>query len=80
MHLRLRLRVKRWETMADNTARIAEIRAVLRSGVTASTVDGGSLTIDPESLRRELRNLVAEDDVQRTRRPRISTVNLSGLR
>ena len=66
--------------MADNTARIAAIRAILRTGVTSTTVDGTSTTIDPASLRAELRQLVAEDDVQRVRRPRISTVNVARLR
>ena len=66
--------------MADNTARIAAIRAILRTGVTATTDDGTTTSIDPESLRSELRQLVDEDDTQRVRRPRISTVNLSRLR
>lgn len=66
--------------MADNTRRIAEIRETLRTGVVSSNVDGTSMTIDPESLRKELRQLTGEDDTQRSRRPRISSVNLSGLR
>jgi hypothetical protein len=66
--------------MADNTRRIAEIREILRTGVVSSNVDGTSMTIDPESLRKELRQLTGEDDTQRLRRPRLSTVNLQGLR
>ena len=66
--------------MADNTRRIAEIREILRTGVVSSNVDGTSITIDPESLRKELRQLTGEDDTQRLRRPRISSVNLQGLR
>lgn len=66
--------------MADNTARIAAIRLLLQTGVTSTTVDGTTTTFDPESLRRELRALIADDDTQRSRRPRISSVNLSGLR
>jgi hypothetical protein len=66
--------------MADNTARIAAIRAILSSGVTSSTVDGTTIVYDLESLRKELHVLCAEDNTQNIRRPRISSVNLSGLR
>ncbi len=65
--------------MADNTARIAAIRELLQSGVTSTVVDGTSVTFDPDSLRRELHQLIADDDVQRTRRPRISSVKMNGL-
>ena len=66
--------------MADNSQRIALIDKLLRSGVTSSTVDGTSVAIDPESLREERRRLMAEDETQRIRRPRISSVDISGLR
>lgn len=65
--------------MPDHSARIAQIEQILRSGVTSSSVDGTQITIDHESLRKELRKLRAEDDVQRLRRPRISSVDLSRL-
>ena len=66
--------------MADNTRRIAEIREILRTGVVSSSVDGTNISIDVDSLRRELRQLMSEDDTQRVRRPRISSVDISGLR
>jgi len=66
--------------MADNTARIAEIREILQSGATSVSVDGTTTQLDLASLRRELRELMREDDVQRGRRPRVSSVDLRGLR
>lgn len=66
--------------MADNTQRIADIRAILQTGVTSTNVDGTQVTLDLDQLRRELLQLVREDDSQRRRKPRLSSVNLSGLR
>jgi len=63
----------------DNTARIAQIRKILRSGVSSTTVDGESTTFDLASLRKELHQLESEDDTQRTRRPRIASIDLSRL-
>ena len=65
--------------MADNSARIAEIRATLQSGVRSSSVDGMSMSLDLESLRRELRRLEAEDGTAQTRRPVASSIYLGGF-
>lgn len=62
------------EPVADNSAKIAEIRAILQSGVRSSTVDGISTALDLESLRCELRRLEAEDDTAADERPRVSQV------
>ena len=65
--------------MADNTAAIAAIREILRSGVTSTNTDGTSVTVDPESLRKELAYLIATDDTEAALRPRTFGVKLSGL-
>ena len=65
--------------MPDNSAKIAEIRATLESGVSSSSIDGISTSIDRESLRRELRRLEAEDDSNRNRRPVAASIDLSEL-
>ncbi len=66
--------------MADNTTRIAELRAILEEGVTSSTIDGTSISVDLKQARLELNRLVRADNTQRLVRPRLSTVNISGLR
>lgn len=63
--------------MPNHSDRIAEIREILRSGATTVVNDGVTVTLDPDSLRKELRQLMAEDDVERGRRPVASTINLS---
>lgn len=60
----------------NNSARIAEIREVLRTGVSRHTVDGFLVEYDLDALRRELRDLEADDYTARHRRPRISSINL----
>ena len=67
-------------SMADNTARIAELRATLEAGVTSTSIAGTTVSVDLSQIRIELTRLLAEDDTQRARRPRISSVNLSGIR
>ncbi len=62
--------------MPDHSERIAEIREVLRSGVQSTVTDGTTVTFDLASLRRELRELMAEDDTLHGRRPRVSSINL----
>lgn len=61
----------------DHSERIAEIQELLRAGVTSVSVDGTTVHYDLEALRRELRSLMAEDDLHRHRRPRIGRLNLS---
>lgn len=65
--------------MPDNTAKIAAIRAALESGATTVTVDGTTTTLSPDSLRTELRRLMAEDTAQRAKRPVLASVDLSGF-
>lgn len=63
--------------MADHSERIAQIQQILRAGATSVSVDGVTVTYDFESLRRELRQLMQEDDVHKGRRPVISHLDLS---
>lgn len=65
--------------MPDNTARIAELRAILQEGLTQTNVDGRSATWDLDQVREELQQLLREDDTQRLRKPRISSVNLRNI-
>ena len=64
--------------MPNNTARIAQIRALLDTGATQVIVDGQTVTINPASLRKQLRQLMATDDTNAGRRPLAATVNLGG--
>lgn len=65
--------------MADHSARIAEIREILRSGVRATSVDGVSTTLDLDVLRTELQKLIEDDDTLHDRRPRCASVYLGGF-
>lgn len=65
--------------MANHRERIAEIREILRTGASSVTSDGTSVSYDFESLRKELRDLMAEDDNQRGKRPVASSIYLGGL-
>lgn len=63
--------------MADNSERIAQIREILGCGATQTVTDGQTTVFDHASLRKELRDLMAEDDELRGRRPVISSMDLS---
>lgn len=63
----------------DNRARIADIQSILREGARQVVVDGTTVIYDFDSLRRELRELMREDELQRRRRPTASTINLGGF-
>jgi hypothetical protein len=63
----------------DNTKRIADIREILRAGATSVTSDGTTVSFDFNQLRRELRELMAEDDRLRGRRPFAASINLGGF-
>jgi hypothetical protein len=65
--------------MADNSARISEIEAILRAGARQVVVDGTSVTYDFETLRKELRHLKATDDTLAGTRPKILGVKFGGL-
>lgn len=62
--------------MADNTARIAEIQEILRTGASRVVKDGVTVEYDLGALRNELRKLQATDNTQKGRRPVISRINL----
>jgi hypothetical protein len=61
----------------DNTDEIARIRALLNSGATTVTVDGQTVVVDHDALRRRLRELQATDSENPIRRPRVSSINLT---
>ena len=66
--------------MADNTSKIAEIDEILRSGVKQLSNDGTSITHDFDELRKQRRQLVADDDtLGGTKRPRVFQADLSGF-
>jgi hypothetical protein len=65
--------------MANNAAKIAEIRALLQTGATDVSVDGTRTAFDVESLRKELRRLEAEDATMQTQRPVAASVYLGGF-
>lgn len=65
--------------MADHSARIAEIQEALRSGVSSVATDGTSTTFDLDALRRELRELMADDDLHKARRPVAASIYLGGF-
>lgn len=57
------------ETVPDNSARIAEIDAILSSGVTQTVTDGITTVIDLAALERERNRLARTDAVKRKKRP-----------
>lgn len=62
--------------MPDNTAAIAQIRSLLNSGATQITVDGTTVQVTPDQLRRRLRELQATDTANPVKRPRVASINL----
>ncbi len=65
--------------MADNSAKIAELEAILETGATTVKVDGQEIVRDLNVVRAELRRLQAADDTDKNRRPVTSRINLSGF-
>ena len=65
--------------MADNSAKIAELEAILETGATTVKVDGQEVVRDLKVVRAELRRLQAEDDTDKNRRPVMSKFNLAGF-
>lgn len=65
--------------MADNAAKIAEIKSILEAGASGVSTDGTSVQYDLDELRRQLRELMAEDDAQAGKRPIAAKINLSGF-
>lgn len=62
--------------MADHAERLAELRAILQSGVSSHTVDGQTTHYDLASLKAELRELERADDEAAARRPRSARIHL----
>jgi len=60
--------------MADNAARIAEIRAFLQTGASSTSVDGLHVSFDRETLENELQRLMEEDAIMQTKRPVASSI------
>lgn len=65
--------------MADNSAEIARLRAILDSGATEVNIDGQRVRVDPAAVRARLRELIADDDTETVKRPRAATIDLSGF-
>ena len=65
--------------MADNATKIAEIRALLQTGVASTGSDGEHTSFDRQTLEKELRRLESEDDAMQTRRPVASSIYLGGF-
>ena len=65
--------------MPDNSAKIAELEAILETGATTVKVDGQEGVRDLKVVRAELRRLQADDDTDKNRRPVTSRINLSGF-
>jgi hypothetical protein len=63
-------------SVADHTKRIAEIRETLRSGATEVSTDGTTVIFSEKQLRKELRLLMAEDRLERDRRPVAASIKL----
>jgi hypothetical protein len=62
-------------TKEQLTARVAEIDRLLSKGVSATSVNGISISRDLDALRDERRRI--EEQLDRSRRPRCASVNLS---
>jgi hypothetical protein len=65
--------------VADNTEKIAELDAILQAGPKSTMVDGVSVTIDLEVIRRERDRLIASDDMRGSDRPRVVGFNLGSF-
>ena len=66
--------------MPDNSAKIAELRALLQSGVTSSTVDGTSSSVSLDEIRRQLAELERTDTTAITEgrvRPKVAQYRFS---
>ena len=65
--------------MANNAAKIAEIKALLETGASDVSQDGQRTAFDLDSLRKELRRLEAEDATAQTKRPVAASIYLGGF-
>ncbi len=66
--------------MPDNTAKIALLQELLDTGATTAVIDGQTVSVDPASIRKRLRELQATDTANTTKtRPTFGTIDLTGL-
>lgn len=65
--------------MADHSTEIERIQTILASGAKSIDVDGTRTQIDHAALRSRLRELQAQDDVHRGKRPVVSRINCRDL-
>lgn len=66
--------------MADNAQKIVEIEEIQNEGAQSVSVDGVTVVRSFDELRKRKAELVRGDDdaAQRARRPRASTIDMSG--
>lgn len=65
--------------MPDNSAEIAKIRKILRTGATSASIDGRTVQYDFDELRRQLRELIETDDALQGQRPLVSRIRLGNF-
>ena len=65
--------------MPDNSAKIAELQAILQAGANSVSVDGTTVAFDLAEVRRQLRELMASDRTNSGRRPVAASINLGGF-
>lgn len=63
----------------DNSAKIAELQAILQAGASSVAVDGTNVAFDLAEVRQQLRELMASDQTNAGRRPVASSINLGGF-
>lgn len=65
-------------TQDQIAAKIAELEAVLQSGVTTININGTVTTVDLNVIRQQLANLRQQSTTERSRKPRIASIYLGG--
>jgi len=66
-------------SMADRSAEIARLEAILNAGARSVTTDGQKVDYDLDAIRRRLAELRAEDDNTLPKRPRAASIRLTGF-
>lgn len=65
--------------MADNTAAIADLDDVIRAGAETVEVDGQKVAFNLDALKKERRDLIANDNDRKGDRPRVARIYLGGF-
>lgn len=66
-------------TTTNNSAKIRELNAILDAGASSVTLPNGqTVTYDLAAVRQRRDELIAADDNQRSKRPVLASINLSG--